>query len=301
MAANLTLGPVLFNWQPERWRDFYFEIADEAPVTTVYLGEAVCSKRAPLFEPHLEAVVSRLQAAGKRIAFSTLAEVMSDVDRRLVKQVAGSEGFFIEANDVSALGFIGDEPYAVGPYINVYNEDALAFFASKGAVSICLSPELPRESLKVLAAAAKPLGVALEVQVYGRAPLALSARCYHARAHNRTKDSCQFVCDRDPDGMVLRSLDEEPVLTINGIQTLSYSCLNLVNEIDEMAAMGIERFRLSPHSQGMVAVAEVFRAVIEGRMAPDEAVAQLGAIGLKAPFANGFYHHRPGMNWYPAG
>ncbi|MCC2112834.1 MAG: U32 family peptidase, partial [Hyphomicrobiales bacterium] len=221
MAGDLTLRPVLFNWQPERWRDFYFEVADEAPVATVYLGEAVCSKRAPLFEPHIVAVVSRLEAAGKRIAFLTLAEVMTDVDRRLVKQVAGSEGFFIEANDVSALGFICDQPHAIGPYINVYNEDVLAFFASKGAVSVCLSPELPRDSLKVLAAAAKPLGVALEVQVYGRAPLALSARCYHARAHNRTKDSCQFVCDMDPDGMVLRSLDEEPVLTINGIQTLS--------------------------------------------------------------------------------
>ena len=51
-AAEITLGPVLFNWQPERWRDFYFRIADEAPVATVYLGETVCSKRAPLFEPH---------------------------------------------------------------------------------------------------------------------------------------------------------------------------------------------------------------------------------------------------------
>ena len=50
VASELTLGPVLFNWQPERWRDFYFRIADEAPVATVYLGEAVCSKRAPLFD-----------------------------------------------------------------------------------------------------------------------------------------------------------------------------------------------------------------------------------------------------------
>ena len=31
-ASELTLGPVLFNWEPERWRDFYFRIADEAPV-----------------------------------------------------------------------------------------------------------------------------------------------------------------------------------------------------------------------------------------------------------------------------
>ncbi|MET3221923.1 hypothetical protein ABIF35_002710 [Bradyrhizobium japonicum] len=27
---QLSLGPVLYNWAPERWRDFYFRIADEA-------------------------------------------------------------------------------------------------------------------------------------------------------------------------------------------------------------------------------------------------------------------------------
>lgn len=47
-ACELTLGPVLFNWTPEVWRDFYFRVANEAPVTIVYLGEVICSKRAPL-------------------------------------------------------------------------------------------------------------------------------------------------------------------------------------------------------------------------------------------------------------
>ncbi len=51
-TGELTLGPVLFNWAPERWRDFYFRIADEAPLDIVYLGEVVCFKRAPLFGPH---------------------------------------------------------------------------------------------------------------------------------------------------------------------------------------------------------------------------------------------------------
>ena len=59
--SELTLGPVLFNWQPERWRDFYFRIADEAPVTIVYLGEVVCFKRAPLFDDYFEAVAERLR------------------------------------------------------------------------------------------------------------------------------------------------------------------------------------------------------------------------------------------------
>ena len=49
--TELTLGPNLFNWAPETWRDFYFRIADEAPVAVVYLGETICSKRAPLARP----------------------------------------------------------------------------------------------------------------------------------------------------------------------------------------------------------------------------------------------------------
>ena len=39
--SALTLGPLLFNWKLERRRDFYFRVADEAPVDCVYLGEVV--------------------------------------------------------------------------------------------------------------------------------------------------------------------------------------------------------------------------------------------------------------------
>ena len=41
-SMKLTLGPNLFNWQPDVWRDFYFRIADEASVDTVAVGEVVC-------------------------------------------------------------------------------------------------------------------------------------------------------------------------------------------------------------------------------------------------------------------
>ena len=46
MTPHLTLGPVLLNWRAESWRDFYFQVADEMPVDTVFLGEVICSKRA---------------------------------------------------------------------------------------------------------------------------------------------------------------------------------------------------------------------------------------------------------------
>jgi collagenase-like PrtC family protease len=156
---------------------------------------------------------------------------------------------------------------------------------------------VPAAAIRALCAAADPLGFTVEVQAFRRLPLALSARCYHARAHGRTKDSCQFVCEDDPDGMTLRTLDNQPFLTVNGIQTLSHDYLNLVGELAALAAMGVSRFRLSPHTCDMVAVAETFRAVLDRRLDAQEASSRLNALKLDAPFSNGFYHGKPGYRW----
>lgn len=304
MTGELTLGPVLFKWPPEVWRDFYLHVADEAPVETVYLGEVVCSKRTPLIEPHFAEVTERLRKAGKTVVFSTLAEVVSAVDRKAINRVTAAaleRNEQIEVNDTSALWHLEGQPHVIGPFMNVYNEDTLAFMARKGCRHVCLPPEFQASAIKVMAQHAQDLGVSLEVQVYGRLPLALSARCYHARAHGRTKDSCQYVCEEDPDGMVLRTLENEPFLAINGIQTLSYGCLNLVGELDALVEAGVEQFRISPHSQGTVEVARIFSAVLKNEMAPAEAIAKLKEYGPEAPFSNGYHHGTAGHEWVDAG
>jgi O2-independent ubiquinone biosynthesis protein UbiV len=291
--SQLTLGPVLFNWAPEVWRDFYFRIADEAPVATVYLGEVICSKRAPLFEPHLADVVERLNRAGKTVVFSTLAEVMSKLDRDLVESVCAADGL-VEANDGSALFYLRGRPHHVGPCINVYNERSLAVLARNGAGNVCLPPEMPATAIAALAPEAEKLGLSLEVQVFGRVGLALSARCYHARAHGRSKDSCRFVCEEDADGLALATVENAPFLTINGIQTMSYDYLNLAGELGALEAAGLRRFRLSPHSCDMVEVADTFRAVLDRRLEAAAATERLSALKLAAPFSNGFYHGKAG-------
>ena len=270
-ANELTLGPVLFNWEPERWRDFYFRIADEAPVTAVYLGEVVCFKRAPLFETYLAEVAARLRTARKTVVRSTLAEVMSKQERQLVDDVCTEETAPVEANDGSALLRLRGRPHYVGPFINVYNERTLAVLAGNGVRNVCLPPEMPAAAISALAPEAGRLGVTIEVQVFGRIGLALSARCYHARAHGRSKDSCQFICNVDPDGMPLRTLDDKSFLTVNGIQTLSHDYLNLIGELADLQAMGVTRFRLSPHSCDMVAVATTFRDALDRRIDAREA------------------------------
>lgn len=300
-SPELTLGPVLFNWAPERWRDFYYRIADEAPVDTVYLGEAVCSKRAPLFEEHFETVAARLEAAGKTVVLSTLAEVFLAADRKLVKDMVASEARMIEANDASALYHLGNRPHAIGPFMNVYNERTVAALARGGARSFCLPVEMPARAIRALTEATKGLGVTFEVMVFGRMPLALSARCYHARVHGRTRNTCRYVCENDPDGMVLKTLEGRPFLAVNGIQTLSYECLNLSAEVAELLAMGIARFRLSPQACDMVAVASAFRSLLDHHVSAGEATAMLDEIALPMPFANGFYHRLPGHRWAATG
>jgi collagenase-like PrtC family protease len=295
--AAVTLGPILFNWRPERWRDFYFRIADEAEVDAVYLGEVVCSKRAPLFEPHLAEAVDRLEAAGKTVVYASLAQVALKFDRHIVDQMCSAKTGLIEANDSSALLHLSGRPHHIGPFVNVYNERTAAYLARGGAQNFCLPFEMPAAAIRVLCERTRDLDATIEAMVFGRVPLALSARCYHARAHSRSKDSCQYVCDEDPDGLELDTLDGQPFLTVNGIQTLSYDYLNLIQETPELRAMGVSRFRLSPHDCDMVEVAAVFRAVVDERIAVAEGAARLAALQIKAPFSNGFYYGKPGHVW----
>ena len=297
METQLTIAPILFHWSAEQKLDFYARIADEAPVDVVYLGEVICSKRTPFFEKHYDEVAERLTRAGKTVVFSTLAEVMLKRERNMIAGFCDLEDYELEINDSSALWHLDDKSYRVGSLMNVYNEDTMAYLVAKGATHFSLPSELPRDSVAILAARAKELGVTTEVQVFGRVSLALSARCYHARAHGRIKDNCQFVCEEDSDGMPLNTLDKEEFLTVNGIQTLSHSYLNLLDDLNDMKEMGVSHFRLVPHTQDMVAVANIFRDALDNTVSANESSIKLAALDIPAPFSNGFWHGQPGHQW----
>lgn len=290
MTPALVLGPVLFNWPPEKLRDFYARIADEAPVDIVHVGEAVCVKRWPFLAPHLPDIVERLQAGGKEVVISTLSLISSEREAEMAQSLAADSGLPIEINDLALASLAMGKPHVIGPGINTYNEATLAFFERRGATRICLPPELPAASLATLARAAT---VVLEVQVFGRIPLAISSRCFHARAHGLHKDGCQFVCGNDPDGMPVDTLESEPFLAVNGTQTLSHSCLNLAGEIGALLDMGFGAFRLSPQDCDMVAVARVFAAAIAGIDGKD-AQARVAEILPHLRSSNGFFHGAEG-------
>jgi collagenase-like PrtC family protease len=297
--AKLSMGPVLFNWPAERWRDFYFRLADEAPLDAVYLGEVVCAKRWPYFVPVFADVVERLQAGGKQVIFSTLALIMNKAEREALRAIVADNEELIEVNDVAALTHLQGRPPVVGPLINCYNEATRAWFARHGAKRVCLPVELSQSALAPLAAAAAEHGVELEMLAFGRMPLAVSARCYHARAHRLTKDSCQFVCNRDADGLVLKTLDGADFLAVNGIQTMSYAYLDLLGQLDALRRHGVSVFRLSPHSFDMLQVARLFRRALDGDIGAEEAARALREATGEVPLCDGYLFGAPGVAWHP--
>lgn len=291
---KLTLGPVLYNWKPEAWRDFYFRIADEAPIDAVVVGEIVCSKRAPFIADHMPAVIERLAAAGKEVVLGSLMLMSLVRERNAMAELAADNAFTMEVNDLSCLGMIGDKPHVIGPFINIYNETTAGYFAAHGAKRICLPPELPLTAIRAIAAALPE--VTIEVFGFGRAPLAISARCYHARLNKLSKDNCKFVCEQDPDGLPVMTLDNEPFLAMNGVQTLSYACTSVLGEIGDLKAAGVGSLRMSPQQCDMVEVAKLFRGVIDGATSAAEAAKALGAL-YSVPVANGFLYAKPGSTF----
>lgn len=294
-SINLTLGPLLYLWPAERFRDFYFEIADEAPVDVVVLGETICSKRLHFMEAEMATVIDRLERAGKTVRLSTLAMVTLDRESKYQRELAEDESHLVEANDLSALRVLKDRPHAVGPFVNVYNGETARLLARNGATSICLPPELPATSVSKITSACP--GPEFELFAFGRIPLAISARCAHARSKGRTKDNCQFVCQEDPDGLAVKTLSGQPFLALNGIQTVSHACQALLDSPEDLRSMGIASLRLSPQACDMVGVSKAFRALANRESDANEVAARLRTIYPDVPLANGFHHGQAGAEW----
>ncbi len=135
-----------------------------------------------------------------------------------IRERCGGE-LMIEANDVASVKLLAGAPHIAGPFINVFNEATLDFLVRGGAVRVNTPVEL---SAAAVATLARHNPVETETLVFGRQPLSISMRCYHARAYGLTKDACQFVCELDPDGLAADQLDGKPLLTVNGTLTMSH-------------------------------------------------------------------------------
>ncbi len=293
---DLTIGPNQFFWPAETVRDFYRHMA-ATPAARVVLGELVCSKRLPFWQDEIPGAIEDLLTAGKQVALTTLALITLKRERRLTADLMDM-GLPVEVNDLSALHHLpAGRPFWVGPLVNVYNEGTLRWLAQRGAVRVCLPPELPLASIATLAITGAEMGVAIEVWGHGRLPLALSGRCYHARLHDRAKDSCQFVCGDDPDGRDVETLDGQPFLTVNGIQTLSQSTASMAFQIEALDAAGVDALRLSPQSRGFAETVDLYDRRLGGGLSAHDLATELRAFVPEGALSDGFVSGPAGAAW----
>ncbi|MFC4159039.1 U32 family peptidase [Chitinimonas lacunae] len=287
--CRISLGPLLYYWPRQTTFDFYARIAD-SPVDIVYLGETVCSRRHELRLADWQALASELKAAGKQVYLSTPTLVESAAEISQIKRLAAQTDFPLEVGEIGAIRALSGQTFVAGPHLNAYHGATLSWLADLGAERFVAPLELDRPGLQTLLAE-KPAALQCEVMVWGRMPLAFSARCFTARHFHLRKDECGFRCIDYPDGLDLRTRESADFLAINGIQTQSGQCLDLLAQAGELAALGAAVWRVSPHSSGTEAAIAALDRLRRGLSA--EAVAPPAGIAR----CNGYWHGRAGIDW----
>jgi collagenase-like PrtC family protease len=239
-------------------------------------------------------IAEQLEAAGKEVVLSTLALLEAESEIKRLRRICANDQYMVEANDMGAIHLREGKPFVTGHSVNVYNGRTLELLAKQGLKRWVLPVEL---SWMTLADMQKelPEGVETEVFAFGRLPLAYSARCFTARAHNLPKDDCQYRCGDYPDGLVLKAQDETRFLALNGIQTQSAQTFNLLPEIGRMEELGVDVIRISPHSGITEQVVQVFHRCLTGEQDPQAAAAELEPI-IPTGSCDGYWHGDAGMS-----
>ncbi|MBP8596491.1 MAG: U32 family peptidase, partial [Brachymonas sp.] len=184
-------------------------------------------------------------------------------------------------------------PFVAGPHLNIYNLPALEWIASLGACRWVAPLEMKHSDISQIQAS-RPQGVQTEIFAFGRMPLAFSARCFTARHRNLHKDNCGFSCVDYPDGLLLRTREQEEFLVLNGIQIQSARVCNLAADLPALQSMGANILRLSPQSQHMPEIITLWRTALDGQIPAAEAATRINTL-LPAPACNGYWHGTAGM------
>ena len=286
---NLSLGPLTYCWNKTVTFEYYEAVADTA-IDTVYLGEVICSRRRELkYKDYLE-LASLLNNKGKKVILSTLTLIESASELVELKRIINNAEFAIEANDMAAVNLAQEAaiPFVAGPTLNLHNRASLDIMQKIGMTRFIMPYELSKYWLQqVLAESSNTFET--EVLGYGYIPLAHSARCFTAKHHQKPKLDCQIICQQYPKGILTQTQESQPLLRLNGIQTQSAAKVNLINQMTDMSAIGINYFRISPSGFEDIALIKQLSNLDE---------INLTGINIERPAndCNGYWYGEPGMN-----
>ncbi|MBP2701994.1 U32 family peptidase [Photobacterium lucens] len=286
-----SLGPLLYFW-PKNDVEAFYQQAKNSNVDIIYLGESVCSKRRELKPAQWLEIAKDIATSGKQVVLSTMALLEAPSEVNIMKKYVDNGDFIIEANDVSAIQLASQAkiPFVVGPAVNCYNAQTLNLFLKQGMTRWCMPVELSREWLSNTLTECENLGIRnkfeTEVFSYGYLPLAYSARCFTARAENRAKDDCETCCIKYPQGITVNSQESQKVFTLNGIQTQSGYCYNLINDLKGMADL-VDVVRLSPLGLDTLSLVDDFRSNEQSEVRHQLADSHQ---------CNGYWHSLAGLN-----
>ncbi len=285
---EFSMGNNQFYWDKETTSDFYQRVADSS-VEHVYLGESVCSKRRELrLEDWLE-IGRELTNKGKSVVLSSLALLEAKSELATLKKVCLNGELKVEANDFGAVEILFEAkiPFIAGAALNIYNQHDLKVLLDRGMQRWVIPVELSRDWLVNVLAGCEELGIREQIETevygYGYLPLAYSARCFTARSEDRPKDQCALCCIKYPEGRKIDSQEGLELFRMNGIQTMSGSIQNLINDLPSMEGL-VDIVRISPHSMEAIDWVDTFRnALVDKIRLPLEG------------FCNGYWHKIEGM------